>query len=148
MRRSRKPLSVARRIEGSNPSPSVSLSRIPRDRSGFGVPLHQRGSGAISVQIRWSPLEWGDRWRACGARARAVAAAFGRRDGAGVRFVVMLEERLQGAAVGSTEDVFDASGPLEAERLAIGAWRVAKPDGTFVPLLTVTLHDPEETGDG
>jgi hypothetical protein len=30
MRRSRKPLSVVRRIEGSNPSPSASARRAPR----------------------------------------------------------------------------------------------------------------------
>jgi hypothetical protein len=56
MRRSRKPLSVARRIEGSNPSPSVSLSRIPHERLGFGVPLHQRANSAISVQTVGRPL--------------------------------------------------------------------------------------------
>jgi hypothetical protein len=66
------------------------------------------------------------------------------RDGADVRFIVILEERWRGAAVGSTEDMFEADGPHEAEGLAIRAWRLAKPGRTFAPLLTVALHIPEE----
>lgn len=69
-------------------------------------------------------------------------------DGVDVRFIVILEERWHGAAVGSTEDVFEADCPGEAERVAVRAWTRAKPGRKFVPLLTVALHAPQEAGRG
>ncbi|MGZ4334996.1 MAG: hypothetical protein ACXVRJ_12105 [Gaiellaceae bacterium] len=67
-----------------------------------------------------------------------------------MRFIVILEKRWHGAAVGSTEDVFEADGPREAERLSIRAWRLTKPKPgrTFAPLLTVAVREPEEAEDG
>jgi hypothetical protein len=65
-----------------------------------------------------------------------------------MRFIVMLEERLHGAAGGSTEDVFEAKHAREAEELALRDWRVAKPGRTFTPLLTIALHGKEEVGRG
>jgi hypothetical protein len=55
-------------------------------------------------------------------------------------FVVVLEMRLRGACVGSTEDVIDAADAAEAEELAIAAWRAAEPDLTFAPLVTVAAQ--------
>jgi hypothetical protein len=44
--------------------------------------------------------------------------------------------RRQGARVGSTEDLIEAADAAEAEELVIAAWRAARPDHTFAPLLT------------
>jgi hypothetical protein len=51
-------------------------------------------------------------------------------------FTVVLEIRLNGAAVGTTSDVIEAATEEEAERKAIQAWRAARPDRSFAPLLT------------
>jgi len=58
MRRSRKPLSVVRRIEGSNPSPSASRLANPHGPSGPGLaggPVSCPGSSALIVSRSHDP---------------------------------------------------------------------------------------------
>ena len=57
------------------------------------------------------------------------------------KFTTILEMRRRGACVGSTEDVIEAADAAEAEELAITAWRAARPDLTFAPLLTKGEND-------
>lgn len=59
------------------------------------------------------------------------------RDVAVMEFIVILEVRAGGAPCGSTEDVVEADSGELAEEQAIKAWRVARPDRTFHPLLTL-----------
>lgn len=54
-------------------------------------------------------------------------------------FVVTLEIRYRGAAVGTTEDVIEAETADEAERIAIERWRAKRPNRAFAPLLTRPL---------
>ena len=52
-------------------------------------------------------------------------------------FVVCLVIRHRnGAAIGSTEDVVEASDVAEAERLAIERWRAQRPTCRYEPLVT------------
>ena len=70
MRRSRKPLSVARRIEGSNPSPSVSSPRSRIVERDLGCESLDAASGAI----RLDPLNVGADCRTTVARGRGLFA--------------------------------------------------------------------------
>src|SRR6476661_2419264 len=82
MRRSRKPLSVVRRIEGSNPSPSAWTSRNLSVSRGFGLSCGPPQTVRHSVGIRLKPLRTGARWRNTGAHLGSKAWAkpnFGRR---------------------------------------------------------------------
>ena len=51
-------------------------------------------------------------------------------------FTVVLEVRLRGVPVGSTEDAFEAESIEEAEARAVAAWKAARPGFTYAPLVT------------
>src|SRR6516225_5923356 len=71
MRRSRKPLSVVRRIEGSNPSPSAQLPRMQLLERDSPV-LSEYSTGLrTSAGHRSAPLDSGATWRAHGAHPTA-----------------------------------------------------------------------------
>ena len=63
-------------------------------------------------------------------------------------FEVTLEMRRLGAACGSTCDVIEAADAVEAEEVAIAAWRPARPDLTFAPLLTAPAQRSYDDTDG
>jgi len=44
---------------------------------------------------------------------------------------------LNGATIGSTDDVFEALAAAEAEALAVSAWKAVEPGYGFRPLLTI-----------
>jgi hypothetical protein len=49
---------------------------------------------------------------------------------------VILAATLHGASIGSTNDVIEATSAVQAEALAIEAWREREPKLTFHPLFT------------
>jgi hypothetical protein len=55
-------------------------------------------------------------------------------------YTVVLALTLNGASIGSTNDVFEAASAVEAEVQAIAAWRAAEPSLTFHPLLVIERH--------
>jgi hypothetical protein len=52
------------------------------------------------------------------------------------RFVVVLEVRRLGSSCGTTEDVIEAADAADAEAQAVAAWKSARPECSYAPLLT------------
>lgn len=56
-----------------------------------------------------------------------------------MKFRVVLEIRMKGGtAIGSTDDVFEAPTPSDAEAIAIAAWTSLDPANKYAPLLTIS----------
>ncbi len=55
-------------------------------------------------------------------------------------FTVVLAVVHHGATAGTTRDEVEASSAHEAEELAIAAWRSARPERDYQPLLTLELR--------
>ena len=86
MRRSRKPLSVVWRIEGSNPSPSAKSAECRRDAGIWPARCELAGSFLPHAPVNWYEPPHGDQgrgtvlvWPLPGAYVRTVALGIGRR---------------------------------------------------------------------
>jgi hypothetical protein len=53
------------------------------------------------------------------------------------RYVVVLEVRRHGSSFGTTEDVIEAADAAEAEAQAVAAWKNARHECSYAPLLTL-----------